>query len=100
MKQPKREEIIYYLLEASEGALLEGEGGGGALFSESNKRCAGETLALQTELQMFCSNCGKRPALKSKRACFQRGAAVRQKAEEINNVERIKVLVNRRGFVW
>lgn len=69
--QPNREEMSYYLLHSPEGA--EHERGRGLMFSESNKRCTGKKLALQTKLSMLCSSRWKR-AFENGPGMFQREA--------------------------
>lgn len=71
LNQPNREEMSYYLLHSPEGA--EHERGRGLMFSESNKRCTGKKLALQTKLSMLCSSRWKR-AFENGPGMFQREA--------------------------
>lgn len=68
LKQPNTEEMSYYLLQSPGGVQHRG---GGVMFSEINKSCARKKLALQTEVQMSCFTCRKRPALKKNLVCFK-----------------------------
>lgn len=73
LNQPNREEMSYYLLHSPEGA--EHERGRGLMFSESNKRCTGKKLALQTKLSMLCSSRWKKvfengPGMFQRKAVF------------------------------